>query len=103
MKLLRELAEKRPEGPLFVTAEVTPWSSKAASQAMRRLEKKSGVKRLNVYAWRHTFITDCLAKGMPSDVVAELVGNSPRTIVKYYSHLEQRKDALREAARRAVE
>ena len=35
-------------------------------------------------------------------MIAKLVGNSARTIAKYYDHVEQRKDALREAARQAV-
>ena len=39
---------------------------------------------------------------MTADIVAELVGNSPRTITKYYAHLESKKNTLREAARKAV-
>jgi len=34
--------------------------------------------------------------------VAELVGNTAKTIAKYYNHLDQKKNRLREAARQAV-
>jgi hypothetical protein len=39
---------------------------------------------------------------MSSDIVAELVGNTPKTISRYYSHLDQKKNTLRDAARLAV-
>ena len=70
---------------------------------MRTIEAKTGVAKISAYCWRHTFITDCLAKGMSPTVVAELVGNSQRMVLRYYAHPEQKKkDALREAAARAV-
>jgi integrase len=102
LERLRELAVHRPEGPLLLTQKGTPWGRAAACKAMRRIEKRTGVKGLTPYAWRHTYITDCLTKGMSASIVAELVGNSTRTIERYYQHLDQKKDVLREAARRAV-
>ena len=33
---------------------------------------------------------------------AELVGNSPQSIAKFYSHLESKRDVMKEAARRAI-
>ena len=53
-------------------------------------------------SYRHSFITEALEQGLTADIVAELVGNTPKTIAKYYSHLESKKNTLREAARRAV-
>ena len=102
LKKLRELARERPEGPLLLTQKGRPWTRQAATKAMRRIEKKAGVPRIMIYAWRHTFITDCLAKGMSPTIIGRLVGNSARTIARFYDHVEQRKDALREAAKQAV-
>jgi integrase len=101
-KKLKELARERPEGPLLLTRNGRQWTRQAATKAMRRIEKKAGVHRLMIYAWRHTFITDCLAKGMSPTIIGRLVGNSARTIARFYDHVEQRKDALREAAKQAV-
>jgi hypothetical protein len=39
---------------------------------------------------------------MSASIVAELVGNTARTIERYYSHIDQHKHTLREAARLAV-
>ncbi|MFO0808976.1 MAG: tyrosine-type recombinase/integrase [Gemmataceae bacterium] len=100
--LFRKLALRHPEGPLFRTRTGRPWSKGVVLKWMRKVESALDIPRLTPYAWRHTMITDSLAKGMSADIVAELVGNSPATIAKYYSHLDQRQDVLRAAARRAV-
>lgn len=100
--VLRELAQKHPTGPLFRTRSGRPWDKGGVSKWMRKAEAALGIPRLNPYAWRHTLITESLAKGMSADIVAELVGNSPATIHKYYSHLDQKGDALRAAARQAA-
>jgi integrase len=99
---LRKLALKYPDGPLFRTRTGKPWNRHNAWKWMDRIDKELGIAGVTPYAWRHTYITDSLACGIGVEVVAELVGNTPRTIYQYYAHLDQRKDALREAARRAV-
>lgn len=100
--VLRKLAEKHPTGPLFRSRTGIEWSKGTVNKWMRKVEKVLSIPRLTPYAWRHTYITDCLAKGMTADIVAELVGNSPATISKYYNHLSQRTDTLMQAARQAA-
>ena len=100
--VLKRLATERPEGPLFRTRTGRPWGKGTVLKWMRKVETALGIPRLNPYAWRHTFITESLIKGIGAEVVAELVGNSPATIHRYYCHVGQKTDALREAARRAV-
>ena len=41
--------------------------------------------RSQYYHTRHTFITECLAAGIPVKVVAAWVGNSPEIIYKHYA------------------
>lgn len=103
LERLGQLAVLHPEGPLMRTKTGREWNRPAAAKAMRRLERKAKVARLTPYAWRHTFITSCLSEGIPAHVVAELVGSSVRVISRYYSHIDQRKDVLREAANRAAQ
>ena len=69
---------------------------------MERISDELGIQGVTPYAWRHTYITDCLARQISCEIVAELVGNTPKTIYQFYAHLDQRKDTLREAARRAI-
>lgn len=101
-EVLGRLARAHPTGPLFRTRSGAAWGKGSVSKWMRKAEKALGVPRLTPYAWRHTLITESLAKGLSADIVAELVGNSPATIHKYYSHLDQKGDVLRAAARRAA-
>jgi integrase len=102
LMMLRQLAEKKPDGPLFVTRYGIPYNNSNIGQRLRRLEKKLCIPRFNLYNYRHTYITEALERGLSSDIVAELVGNTPKTIAKYYSHLESKRNTLRDAARRAV-
>jgi integrase len=101
-EMLRRRVKLHPEGPLFLTNRGIPFNNRNTHGRLRRLERKLGTPRFNLYAYRHTYITEALAKGLTADVVAELVGNSARTVSKYYAHLEQKKDLLRDAAARAV-
>jgi integrase len=100
--VLRELCKERPEGPLFVTRNGIPYNRSNIIGTFRRLEKRLGIPKFNPYSYRHTYITEALERGLTADIVAELVGNTPKTIAKYYSHLESKKNTLRDAARRAV-
>lgn len=99
---LQELAKVYPEGPLLRTKQGRPWGRPAACRAMRRIERKAKLDRLTVYAWRHTYATEALSRGVPIHVLAELMGTSPRTLERYYCHLDARKDVLRKAAQLAV-
>jgi integrase len=102
MGMLRQMAGKTPEGPLFVTRFGIPFNKSNITGRIRRLENKLGIARFNLYSFRHSYITEALERGLSSDLVAELVGNTPKTIAKYYSHLESKKKTLREAAQKAV-
>lgn len=98
--ILRELCAARPTGPLFRTRHDRAYNRSNLIKAFRRLEAKLGMERFNPYSYRHTYITEAIERGLTADRVAELVGNTPKTIAKYYSHLESKKNTLREAARR---
>lgn len=100
--VLRELSDLRPDGPLFRTRHGVPYNRSNIIKAFRRLEAKLNIPRFNPYAYRHTYITEALERGLTADIVAELCGNTPAMVTKYYSHLEAKKDTLREAAKRAV-
>ncbi len=100
--LLRRKCGERPEGPLFVTRLGNAWSAPSLCYHLKNLEEGLKIEGLIAYSWRHTFITDALAKGLTADLVAELVGNSPQSIAKYYSHLESKREVMKEAARKAV-
>src|SRR5262249_27161225 len=100
--LTRRLIEKYPEGPLFRGQRGKPFLRQSVTWRFRGLREKLGIDGLSAYTFRHSYITECLAKGMSASIVAELVGSSVNTINKYYDHLDQKGDVLREAALKAV-
>lgn len=101
--ILKRRAEKKASGEVvFHTRNGFKFSGPNTVQRVRRLEKVCGMPRFSLYSARHAFITEALERGMSSDIVAELVGNTPKTISRYYSHLDQKKNTMRDAAKLAV-
>jgi integrase len=101
-EFLKKLCAERPTGFLFRTKKGRPFNNCNTTGRVRRLEEKLKIKRFSLNAYRKSYITDSLEKGLSSDIVAELCGNTSKTISKYYNLLSEKKDALREAARKAV-
>jgi integrase len=102
LERLKELAEKYPTGPLLRNRRGNAWTRISASHYLTRVCKKLKMPQVTAYAFRHTYITEALVRGVPVDVLAELVGNSPAVLRKNYSHIAQMDDALAAAALKAV-
>jgi integrase len=100
--LVRRRCLERPEGPLFRTRHGQPYTAYNTTQRLRRAEVRAGVPRFSLNAYRKSYITEALERGLSSDLVAELCGNTSKTIGQYYNLLSEKKNTLREAARRAV-
>lgn len=100
--MLRRRSKAIPEGLLFKTKYGNPWSAQNTAKWTKKLAIDLKLKPFSVYAIRHSIITDSLVSGMTSDIVAELMGNSPTTIARNYSHLECHPAAMRAAAERAA-
>lgn len=96
--LLRRMSQDHPTGPLFRNRWDSAWESHDATRRMKYVLKKLGIPRVVPYDYRHSYITDCLAKGMSANVVGELVGNSPVVIARNYDKLHQRPKTMLEMA-----
>ena len=60
----------------------------SVADLMRRLRAATGIAALHPHAFRHTYATRLLRKGVPIDVVASLLGHkSAQTTAETYSHL----------------
>lgn len=102
IEVLRRLSDRYPTGHLFRNCRGNPWTSHDATRRLHYATDKLGLERASLYAYRHTFLTDALSKGMSADVLAELAGNSAITIARNYSHLAKKRSAMLEAAEKAV-
>lgn len=49
--------------------------------------KKINIDHINLHAFRHTYITNLLTKGVPLPIVEKVSGDTAETILKTYSHL----------------
>jgi integrase len=102
LEVLRRLAREHPAGPLLRNARAAAWAKDAVHDRIRRVCEDAGIEHFNAYALRSTYVTNALIRGVPVEVVAELVGTSPKMIHAHYAAVNKKTDALKEAARRAV-
>ncbi len=102
LEILKRLAKKHPAGLLFRNRYGDPWTKEAGRKWRVIFEKELGIKGVNLYALRHTWISDAIARGVPLPVIAELVGNSVQIIIRNYCHLQDKKDELRAAMIKAT-
>lgn len=104
-ELSRRLAAEHPSGPLFRNAHGNPWKRHAVSNRLNRKKnrKKDPIdKGVVAYAYRHSYITDAIANGVPEKLVAELVGHRSTAMISRYAHLDTKDDLMLRAAQDAV-
>ena len=76
------------EEVFFLTAEGNPLSSDGIRQMIKRLKKRTGMKRLYAHLLRHTFATNFLIDGS-GDVyeLSRILGHSDIKITENYLHM----------------
>jgi integrase len=121
--LLKEALDEFPEGLLFPSEEGSMYCEKNWNRPLRMIGKRQRQRpwtygqefgaicrtqatirpEVTMYYARYEFINTSLMAGNPPAVIARLVGNSVRTILRYYESLSQRTvGELQEAADLAV-
>jgi integrase len=91
---LAELAAERPTGPLLRNRLGNKWTPSNVGHYLERVEV--GLEPFVCYDFRHSYVTDALTKGVPVEVVAELVGTSARVIhAQYGEHRQEGRRAPR--------
>lgn len=99
---LAELAARHPAGPLLRNRLGNAWTRSNVGKYLDRVGRGLGVEPFVAYSYRASYITDALIKGVPVEVVAELVGTSAKMIWQHYASVARRPDALKAAALKAV-
>ena len=94
--ILKRLALKCPEGPLFRNQDGRPWTKSALNCRFQRLKKAKLPFKVNCYAARHSLATDILDNGGSAGAVASLLGHrDPTVVLKFYGkHIDQRPEHL---------
>jgi len=100
---LRELAVIHPTGPLLRNVRGEPWTRNAIRCQFRRLRASLRLKGVSAYTYRHSYATDALERGVNPAALAVLMGHSDLSMIaRHYSHLAERRGALRAAAEAAA-
>lgn len=91
--LLRYLFHFRPEPfnlaveTLFLTLDGKPLTRDSVRMILRRLARKSGVKRLHPHLCRHTFATSYLVNGGDVFSLQQILGHTSLEMVRRYVNL----------------
>lgn len=102
LAITQRLALKHPEGPLFRNRNGRPWTEFAMNCRFRSIAKKTGVK-VFAYAFRHSFVTDALMRGVDPITLAHIVGHKDATmIMRVYEQLGIQQEHIRAALRKAT-
>ena len=91
----RQADERRAIGPgyldldlVFAHVDGRPLNPATVSRAFDGLVKEAGVPKLTLHGLRHTFATLTLLDGIPSKVVAEVLGHSSTRVTEdLYQHV----------------
>ena len=75
-------------GLVFAQADGTPLSPATVSRRFSTLVADTGVPTITLHGLRHTFATLALLDGIPSKVVAEILGHSSTRVTEdVYQHV----------------
>lgn len=107
VKLLRWLERRteRPVGLIFRNTKGNPWNRCNLSIRMQKLRWRAGLPAdCFLYGTRHAFGTQAVLNGANLKLLSKAMGHrSATTTERYYVHVDQEIDALREAAAKATQ
>ena len=99
LEIVRQYAERYPDGPLFRNANGKPWTRNAIRCRFRRLRQKLGMPGLVATTLRHSYTHHRLTSGQDSLTVAKLLGHvDTRMIAIRYGHLDANAEYMSAAA-----
>jgi integrase len=96
-EIIERRVERYPRGPLFRNRRGIEWTKDAVIQRFKHISARVNFS-VSAYSIRHAWATDALAKGVPIQFVAKLMGHKgTRMLMEVYNDLELKKDELRHA------
>jgi integrase len=87
LAVVQGLVRSNPFGPIFKTRSGKPWTKANLYSAFKKLRRRLNAPDLIPYGYRHALATRWLEQGRSIDVLALILGNSPETIRRHYSHV----------------
>lgn len=86
---------KKRTGFVFLTEDGTPFDSQRVLRQLEKVREKAGLRHFTMHTLRHTFATQLAMRGVPLNIVKELLGHSTITMTMRYAHSDE--SAMRSA------
>lgn len=88
--LQRQTIGKTPDSWLFTHPDGSKWEKSHQTRPMQKTSKLAGITpNANFYVLRHTYASQLAMRGVPSQVIATVLGHSDTRITeKHYAHLQ---------------
>lgn len=83
----RRKATKGKDQELVFGHGKKPFSRFSSYDALKRICKRAGIKRIGWHTLRHTFATELCEKGIPLRAVQKLLGHSTISMTERYTHV----------------
>jgi hypothetical protein len=81
----KQMAKAGEDGLLFPNEHNRPYNEQSWNDPLRTIAEHTKIRKdMTIYWLRHSFINRMLDAGVPKKFVADLAGNSERTIDEYY-------------------
>ena len=90
---LEELFDLKLDKHVFRLANGTKVSSENLSDCFRYFLKQNGFAEKPLYAWRHTYCTYSISKGISEEIVAKNLGTSVRMLDAHYNQITSEMNA----------
>lgn len=71
---------------IFISQYASPLSDDVVTYAVDRISKKAKIKRITPHGLRHSHATILMRERIPIKIIADRLGNTPKTILSVYGH-----------------
>ncbi len=78
---------KKTDGYVFIDANSKPFYSKELNLRLAEVCAKAGLRRITWHVLRHTFATNAAMRGVPLQIVQQLLGHSTVKTTERYAHV----------------
>jgi integrase len=78
---------KGDTGYVFLKPDGQPFNNDRMNNAIRRLYRQAGLRKIGWHTLRHTFASHLAMRGVPMPVIKELLGHATITTTMRYAHV----------------
>ena len=93
-RLFMRLEQEHKQNEGLMTDRIFDWTHGACDTALKKACKECDLPAYHCHEFRHTFISNMIAEGVPLPVIEKVSGDTQETILKRYSHMFESDETL---------